>query len=435
MQAYETHYDEIEDIADQWLPEDRRIPVFVLMLIPFMIGAIAVSGLTQFNNIVKGYGIICAAAFAIGTIRGFVLPGEMKLLGGYLLWSLMGIFTAQSQFLFWEKFLTLFQIFIMALIFSNYAVNTRTTRLLLGAFFIGSLIVAVSGYVSGEYQNTAVDSVERVAGLQLNANGFAHLLVLGAAVLLYFFRTARSIVIKIGAMAILAVLSVLIIASGSRMGFIAFVILIPLWLFLSYRKELFQRPVVTLVMAILGILFLGYLFYRLQDTLLLTRLGQVGGGAGDGSAVERRHLISEGLSIILSHPLIGVGLSNFIFYSRSGLMSHNNYIEVMANSGILAGIFYYSVFLVLWLRLRRLGKLPLGPRDSELVKTSMAILIIRLLCDLVGVFYYQKENWLLFSIIFGWAYHLEQRTRSEMTQASNLQDEFYDDAEATYGNE
>ena len=142
------------------------------------------------------------------------------------------------------------------------------------------------------------------------------------------------------------------------------------------------------------------------DIMLQAR--ETGGG---GSIQIRVAMLKEGLAITTSHPLLGVGLNHFTVYSSAGMYSHNNYTEVFCNSGIPGGILYYSIFVVLWLRLRRLSKLSMESRAKGFVNMAKTFVIIRLVADLASVSYYEKLNWILLAVFIGWAYHEERRLR------------------------
>lgn len=81
------------------------------------------------------------------------------------------------------------------------------------------------------------------------------------------------------------------------------------------------------------------------------------------SPYERRWLIIEGSKIAFSKPLFGVGVDNarFVLFSpklqragsETGLGSHNNYIEMMLNSGLVGLLLYYLPLLYISLKTKR----------------------------------------------------------------------------------
>lgn len=418
------NYFEASSIGDSYQPvqlEEVRQPVSffaIFFLAPFIIGAIAVSGLVGANYAIIGLGVICAVGYLISSIRtGFVFPKEILLFWAYLAWSMLGIFVSEMPILFYQKLFTLVQFSFMILIVAYFSGNIRNVKVLFWAVLIGAAIIAISAYVSGEYQRTESGTVatERAAGLALNSNSFALTLVYAGAILLFFFRTWRSWILKGGVIAVLLIMARLVIASGSRKGFIGFFLLLLSWFILSYRKEIFRRPLAFIVAAIAiggvaSFLYLTALGTNIERRMELARTGR------GGSVSTRKMMANEGLGMIKSSPLVGVGLDHFRLRSRSGLYSHSNYIEVTTGSGIPGGILYYSVFLVLLLRLRRLGKLPIEPEAMELVNTAKAFLFVLLVIDIAAVTYSSKMNWIIMAIFIGWSFQMERRLKAEYTE-------------------
>ena len=390
----------------------------ILFLAPFIIGAIAVATLIGANYAVVGLGVICAVGYLVSSIRtGFAFPKEVLLFWAYLAWAMLGVFVSEIPSLFYEKLFTLFQFAVMILLIAHFSGNIRNVKVLFWAVLIGAAIIAVSAYVTGEYQRAETSSGEsgRAAGLALNANTFAMTLVYAMAILLYFFRTWKSWVMKGGVIIVMLIIARLVIASGSRKGFITFVLLLFAWFLLSYRKEILRRPLAFIATGIVVAGIAGYLFYATSGTLLQRRFEKAVEGGRSTSA--RKELVKEGLDIIVSKPVTGVGLDHFRINSRYQLYSHNNYIEVTAGSGIPAGILYYMIFVVLLLRLYRLGKYQFTKENLELLHVAKAFLFIRLVADLALVSYSSKMNWIILAILIGWSFRLERQVKNEYTEA------------------
>lgn len=153
------NYFEASSIGDSYQPvqlEKVRQPVSffaILFLAPFIIGAIAVSGLVGANYAIVGLGVICAMGYLISSIRtGFVFPKEILLFWAYLAWSMLGIFVSEMPILFYQKLFTLVQFAAMILLVAYFSGNIRNVKVLFWAVLIGAAIIAISAYVSGEHQ-------------------------------------------------------------------------------------------------------------------------------------------------------------------------------------------------------------------------------------------------------------------------------------------
>ncbi|MHC4525117.1 MAG: O-antigen ligase family protein, partial [Planctomycetota bacterium] len=372
-------------------------------------------------------GIVCAIFFLIFSIRaGLNFAAEWLAFGAFLIWTVFSYLGSVAPYLHRTSFFTLVQIAGMFLIIVCVSQNLKATHLLLWSFLIGCSIIAASGYVTGQYQQAELQEGERVAGLALNANTFSMLMVFAAAILLYFFKAYRSIVLKAGFAAGLLIVSLLIIASGSRTGFISFGVLVSIWVFLSYGKQIFQKPSTAITMIILFVLFGVFVAYRLRDSLLFERLIQgvftLKGETGDTSSMERMHMFQKGLKLIGSNPLFGAGLQGFA--AHYGRFSHNNVIEVFTGAGLPGGFLYYSIYLFLWFRLRRLKKWFSEPRDIDMLNLVKTFIIVRLISDMATVSYYNKASWIFIAILVGWAYHKEHEVKQQAV--------WYDEADDAY---
>lgn len=413
----------------------ERISIFVIFfLAPFIISAIAISRLTGFNYLVVGFGGLCAVGYAISSIRsGFIFPKELLLFWMFFAWSILGVINATAPVLFYVRLLTLFQFAVMILLLAHFSSSIGNVRVLFWGVLIGAAIIAVSAYVTGEYQRSETSAGEtgRTAGLALNSNAFAMTLVYAAAILLFFFRTWKSWFFKGGIIVVMLIMTRLVIASGSRKGFITFFMLLFAWFFLSYRKELFRRPLAFIAALIVIVGIAAYLYFAASGTLLERRLEKAREGGG-GSVSARKAMVKQGLGMIRDHPFVGVGLDHFRLHSSFQTYSHNNYIEVATGSGIPGGILYYLIFVVLLLRLRRLSKFPLDQHSRELLNMALAFLFVRLVVDLVLVSFTSKMSWIITAILIGWSYHKEW----QLMFAGSTQDDYsldesdYADAEA-----
>jgi O-antigen ligase len=153
----------------------------------------------------------------------------------------------------------------------------------------------------------------------------------------------------------------------------------------------------------------------MQGTLLGKRwqegLVTIGGGIGDNSSLTRLALIKEGLGVIASNPVMGIGLNNAI--TVLGKYAHNDYIELFVSTGLLGGFLYYSIFLVWWLKLLRIGKFEIDHNAKDIIALSKTFIVITLISNLLTVSYYDKALWIFQAILIGWAYHKEIQLKFE----------------------
>jgi putative inorganic carbon (HCO3(-)) transporter len=119
----------------------------------------------------------------------------------------------------------------------------------------------------------------------------------------------------------------------------------------------------------------------------------------DQSAISRTDDLKRSIYLAIRHPLLGVGLNNFVLYSNQAKATHNAYTQVAAETGLAAAVFYV-LFLVTPLRpLRRIERENL----NEKKKPEAYYLAIGLQASLVG---YMISSFFA-SVAFLWyAYYL-----------------------------
>lgn len=418
---YTQNITETEDglLPDEYKSNQDIIAPFSFIIMLFITLAVSIATLPGANYVVIGVGVICATGYLMGSIGyGFVFPTELRFFAAFYIWAFMGIFIMTLPELFFQQLFTLTQIGVMAGIIIHFSSNTKTVRYFFIALLVGAAIVALSGYLSGDYKRAESEG-ERVSGIALNANAFAMALVYATLVLLGLFRGSISKLFKALCIAGITVIAPFIIASGSRKGFIMFVAVITLWFLFSYSRDLIRKPLTTLFLCVLLVAGGAVFFSKLAGTTMETRLMELQeashGGLGGSSISTRRAMIEKGLYLVSRHPIFGVGLNHYRVYSGEGTYAHNNYIELSANTGIPGVVFYYLIFLMLWLRLRRLGKLPLQISQRAIIDIGKIFLFIKVVVDVSLVSYTDKTVWILTAIFIGWSYHLEQDIKNSVT--------------------
>jgi putative inorganic carbon (hco3(-)) transporter len=155
-----------------------------------------------------------------------------------------------------------------------------------------------------------------------------------------------------------------VIATYSRSGFLAMFVsvVICIWEFGIKGK----RTIVLVSAFFIGIVALGVV---IATPNYLTRLesmalGNIEGSGDRNSLAARKELLMDSLTIMLHHPLLGIGPGDLPSYTLTWRVAHNTYSELGAESGI-PGLFLFVLMLALTLRkIRRVRKLP-GYESSE----------------------------------------------------------------------
>lgn len=145
------------------------------------------------------------------------------------------------------------------------------------------------------------------------------------------------------------------VATFSRGGFIGLLGVAGTMFWIIARKNR------VIVVALLAVLAVGFLAIAPSD--YRSRMSTT----GDGSSVARRDDLKRSIYLTLRHPLLGVGLGNYVLYSNSSKATHNAYTQVGSELGVAAMV-VYILFLVTPLRkLQAIRKeAPIGRRRSPL---------------------------------------------------------------------
>jgi O-antigen ligase len=193
-----------------------------------------------------------------------------------------------------------------------------------------------------------------------NPNDLAFALLLGTTCLLLFLYT-QSVMLRV-VWAIAFPLSMLfILRTGSRANFVTLILLVPvLFVLISRRAKLILFALTPVAALIFAIAIPRATFQRL--TLILSNPTQVRvddaelRGARD-SQVARTELQKHAIELTLHRPLLGVGALMFADSveqmvrldtgRKSGWQgAHNTYLEISAENGIPALIFYVWVLIL-----------------------------------------------------------------------------------------
>ena len=150
-------------------------------------------------------------------------------------------------------------------------------------------------------------------------------------------------------------------------------------------------------------MFYNSIGYRIEGLLSLFDGGEV-----DASTEDRANHIVEGWKIFKRHPFVGLGQDGYRYTNSKITYSHNNYIELLANLGIIGFSIYYSVYFVM---------LRLGARVFKKNMLPLCIVIAILLSDIAIVSYSLESGYVLSGMILA----LIMQATGELSPVTRLQ--------------
>ena len=231
---------------------------------------------------------------------------------------------------------------LMAIVVMAAAVNTpRRLRLLVftQAASVGAIASVTlwkghllqgrfNGFLGGDYADP---------------NALALIQVISIPLCLALLILTRSWIWKAAWTSAIVVMTLLIILTGSRGGFLAFIVTIAvcLWQFAVRGR----RPYLIVFAALLGAIGLqssgGMLVARFKGTFNPME----DAATAYSSSQARQGLFWRSVEVTKEHPLFGVGAGNFAQLSGSWHVAHNAFTQMSSEAGIPALILY---LLILW---------------------------------------------------------------------------------------
>jgi probable O-glycosylation ligase (exosortase A-associated) len=204
-------------------------------------------------------------------------------------------------------------------------------------------------------------------------NDYGLALVMALPLLVFLARDEESFLTK----AILVMMSIAciggVLLTRSRGGVIALTVLAICWL-ISSRRNAWTFILMPLAVALVLVLTPPELFERIRGLL---------NGANDASSHNRVVAWQKALAMAQDNPAFGIGPGNFQGYwamyppdelADHPLVAHNTYLQILAESGVVAIFLYVTmivVTLVALLRTRREGPEPWRMRYAHAVFLSL----------------------------------------------------------------
>lgn len=191
----------------------------------------------------------------------------------------------------------------------------------------------------------------RRSGLYKNSNALGFTIYYGIFIMTFFYLTSRFKFFKTSCLILILMLIAILLDTGSRKSvlamFTSFIVILLYIKVLNYKK----------ILLLLGLIFIGY--FNMKEFVDSSIFGQrMESESIVRSTNIRSELITEGTTFFVENPFLGIGLGSFTTFSNSGLMSHNDYIEILSSMGLIGLILYLSIFFLFYKDTKLLLKFP-----------------------------------------------------------------------------
>ncbi|MEM8499275.1 MAG: O-antigen ligase family protein [Pseudomonadota bacterium] len=298
-----------------------------------------------------GLVLLCTPFFFIQKV--FIRRERLHLGSPFLFFTGLFAFCALSglwaydQDAYAEEIIALAQTFVFLLIADLFVSNQSDVDDLLKAYVIGTLILAAIIFVSfllgsvdsnpfataelGRYSLAGADP--NIKAMQMNI-GIA--IILGHAVM----STNRAANFAMVGLLILA-----IVLTGSRTGFLCMVAIITIFIFyqVSFRQALLQWIIVAVCFTAV------YSLWDFRNSSIdLTRFENMVEDGVDTDLAGREYIWPKVLTVFIDNPVAGLGYGTFAAYHSdkhgSDQDAHNTHLNFLAETGLIGYILFLCVY-------------------------------------------------------------------------------------------
>ena len=279
---------------------------------------------------------------------------EVKLVMGLVVTGLLSIPMALSPSLAWAQLVEYLKVVVIFIVMVNAVRTTGRLKALLLLILLITVVVsvvAVRDYLTGNFALQGVRIEGVIGGMFANPNDLALHLVTMIPITLALAFGSEGLFAKF--LYFIIALSIIagVIATFSRAGFLGLIVTLGA---LTWRLTRRNK----------GLVLAGLLGPLLLVPLLAGYSGRF--TTNEGSAINRMDDLKMSINVALHHPLVGIGMNNYRFYSNQNQASHNAYTQVWSEMGFLALPLYLGLLVSPLKGLRKAGN-PAGEgkRDEK----------------------------------------------------------------------
>ncbi len=196
-------------------------------------------------------------------------------------------------------------------------------------------------------------------------------------------------------------------AAQTRSGLIV-ILLINVLFWTWVNKHKLVNPIASIfrkfLMVLVSVFFVFQFIEIYSNSSIENRISSTSKDEGRGT------LLQEGIEVFLDNPFTGVGLGNFKNYSGSGQMSHNSFVEALAEHGFFIGILIILVFVLPFFKS---FKLFLTNKSNSEFRLSLLFFFIFLIYNNIYAFYKATSAMMFLFLMIGVHYNLAESQKQE----------------------
>ncbi len=294
---------------------------------------------------------------------------------------------------YWTSFILVF--LISTVIKTNYDINVVLYAFILQGVFSALVI----------YNNYGIDNLLNY-GQRLENTPFGNVNSIGiycaVSIALAIYKLVTEKRHKVLMIAAIIVVTPLIMFTGSRKALLSVLVGIIAFIF-SYteNRNIIKRLFWIIVAVVSLFIMIEYIpaFESIRDRFVEMLNIFTTGDNLNGGDINRMMYLEKGFESFLESPLIGNGFcySQYLFQAYS----HNNYIELLMNNGIIGFASFYSVYVLLISNVKHITY------NRKIYSLVVTIISLNLFCDVGVVSYYNRITLL----IIMWVYMFVMRNQ------------------------
>lgn len=255
-------------------------------------------------------------------------------------------------------------------------------------------------YISNQFslQNFASEIVQRDKFL-INANTYSYLMFFANFSLFYLFQKYKNKFLLILLIIIPVLFVIVSFVTQSRSGMLILILSnVIYWLLINkIEKPTKIQKLLRALTVILILFFLAFQFWGLYQNSTIKNRFDVTGNRIDA----RELLIIEAFDVFTENIIFGVGLDQIPNYTSIRQFSHNSYVEILAEQGIIGGVL---LLLLFGLPLRQcIIYLLKNPKDM-ILKLNLLFLVMFYFYNIFYPFYKFGFSMLYFFLILSIQY-------------------------------
>lgn len=323
---------------------------------------------------------------------------------GYLLLAFLGAVAVSAFTALWmrhsvEQALVVLRFVAIFLLIVNTVVSWRRLRITVGVMVAAGLFPAL-GALNNVRTGDLLEGRAHWLGSFANPNDLAYGLVLLFPLALFLAVETKGLA-RIGYWATAFAFAATIFFTYSRGSMIGF-FLVLLLCFLRWSRPWARIP---------GLLAMG----ALVAMVIVSQWDRPEGFTDlvqDATVQQRLHTVEAGIAMFADHPILGVGLGGTVIgwplYRPAGaevegwLHSHNTFVQVLAETGIVGTSLFLALLGVALTRARRMTRYWRGQDRAELARATSALEISLwgfLACGLAGGYVLSWFPYLLVGLV------------------------------------